>query len=405
MSSAEVLLLLGRAVVASSATIGVVLLLRRPLRRRFGAASAYAAWLAVPASLVAVLAPLAGFSLQPHWIGSLGALPIAAAAAPASFSAFNPATLLLAIWIAGVGAMAVHFALQQHRFRRALGRLQERADGTRQASVAQGLPAVMGLWRPRIVVPVDFDQRYDDEQRELMRVHESTHISRGDLQVNAFAAGLRCLFWFNPLVHVAAVHFRHDQELACDQRVIARYPESRRAYGEAMLKTQLVGQPLALGCHWGYSHPLKERIEMLKQPVVGLSRWIAGTVAVTALTLAMGVGVWAAQPAGSPTVGDSRPGGTMPPPRYPAGAAEQGIGGKVVLVLQLDAQGKVSGAEVESSQPAGVFDQAAIDAARNWTLDPPMKDGKPVAGKVRVPVTFEPDPPATPADPDGSPAP
>ncbi|QOW20068.1 TonB family protein [Lysobacter ciconiae] len=399
MSAAEFAMLLGRAALASSVAIALVWLLRRPLRRGFGAASAYAAWLAVPASLVAVLAPLAGFSLQPHWIGALAALPTAATAAPASPSPVDPAELLLAIWIAGVAAMAVHFALQQRRFHRALGHVHERADGTRQASVAEGLPAAMGLWRPRIVVPLDFDQRYNDEQRELMRAHESTHIRRGDLQVNAFAAGLRCLFWFNPLVHVAAVHFRHDQQLACDQRVMARYPQSRRAYGEAMLKTQLAGQPLPLGCHWGYSHPLKERIEMLKQPVVGLPRWIAGTVAVTALTLAMGVGAWAAQPGGSQTIGDIRPGGRMPPPRYPAGAAEQGIGGKVVLLLQLDARGKVSAVEVESSQPAGVFDQAAIDAARNWTLNPPMQDGKPVAGKVRVPVSFEPDPPAPPAPP------
>ncbi|WP_222563886.1 TonB family protein [Novilysobacter antarcticus] len=400
MSAAEILLLLGRAAVASSVAMGLVLLLRRPLRRGFGAASAYAAWLGVPASLVAVLAPLAGFSLQPHWIGGLGGLPTVAAVEAASFSAFNPATFVLVIWIAGVGAMVVRFAIQQCRFHRALGHLQERADGTRQASAAQGLPAAMGLLRPRIVVPLDFDQRYSDEQRELMRAHESTHIRRGDLQVNAFAVGLRCLFWFNPLVHVAAVHFRHDQELACDQRVIARYPQSRRAYGEAMLKTQLAGQPVPLGCHWGYSHPLKERIEMLKQPVVGLPRWIAGTVAASALTLAMGVGAWAAQPAGSPVISDTRPGGRMPPPRYPADAAKQGIGGKVVLVLQLDAQGKVSGVEVESSQPAGVFDQAAIDAARNWTLNPAMKDGKPVAGKVRVPVTFEADPPAPPAIPE-----
>ena len=138
---------------------------------------------------------------------------------------------------------------------------------------------------------------------------------------------------------------------------------------------------------------------MLKQPVVGLPRWIAGTVAATALTLAMGVGAWAAQPGGSQTIGDIRPGGSMPPPLYPADAAKQGIDGKVVLLLQLDAQGNVSGVEVESSQPAGVFDQAAIDAARKWTLEPAMKDGKPVAGKVRVPVTFEADPPAPPAPP------
>src|SRR3546814_10618324 len=73
-------------------------------------------------------------------------------------------------------------------------------------------------------------------------------------------AALRCVYWFNPLLWIAADRFRRDQELACDATVVARHPHARRAYGEAMVKTQLSAMPAPLACHWFGGHPLKERI-------------------------------------------------------------------------------------------------------------------------------------------------
>ncbi len=401
MNAPEVLSLLGRGAVASSVAIILVLLIRRPLRHWFGAATAYAAWLAVPVVLLAVVVPVAGFSPAPQWIEVLVARPVSETVAAQSLAAISVTALILPLWLAGMIAMAWRFAIQQRRFRRELGPLSERSDGSRQANVRSGLPAAMGLWRPHIVVPVDFDQRYDPEQRRLMHLHETTHIRRGDLHINAGVAALRCLLWFNPLVHFAAGHFRHDQELACDQRVIAVNPQSRRAYGEAMLKTQLAAQPLPLGCHWGYSHPLKERIEMLKQPLPGMSRWIAGTTAVAALALTVGFGAWAAQPV-KPSADRDAVLVEKARPHYPKEAADQNVSGKVVLVIRVDAQGQVSNVEVERSHPAGVFEDAAVGAARQWKFEPAMKNGKAVASRVRVPVEFESDataPPAPPAPP------
>lgn len=76
------------------------------------------------------------------------------------------------------------------------------------------------------------------------------------------------------------------------------------------------------------------------------------------------------------------------PPRYPAGAAAQGIDGKVMLLVDVDAEGNPTAVEVERAEPAGVFDQATLDAVMKWKFNPEMKDGKPVAGRVRVPVEF-----------------
>lgn len=291
------------ATLAGSAAILVVLMLRRPLRAAFGAGAAYAAWGLVPAALLATLLPAATAPIVPAefavtMVEATG-LPAAIAARP--FAVESP---LAALWAAGLVAMALLLVRQQRRFLRGLGTLHRRDDGLYQSDAVAGLPAVIG-WRSRIVLPRDFEQRYAAHEQSLVLCHEQVHRRRGDLPAGAFVAVLRCVFWFNPLVHFAAGRFRHDQELACDAAVLRRFPNSRRSYGDALLKTQLADQPLPLGCHWFGSHPLKERIAMLKNPLPNKPRWIAGFVLVCLLCAATGWTAWAAQPAAAAAAGDA----------------------------------------------------------------------------------------------------
>ncbi|OJT21363.1 hypothetical protein BO221_26430 [Archangium sp. Cb G35] len=296
MTVAGALRTLLETTLASSAAVLGVMLLRGVLRAGFGARIAYAAWSLVPTALLAVLLPAASEGPAPAPV-----LAFIGEAFPRTFTSEGSSTTdtaewLLVVWWVGAVAAGLWFTARQRGFWRALGHVRLRDDGMYQAETVAGLPAAIGLWRPRIIVPADFDVRYAEEERVLLREHEHQHLVHGDLQFNAIAVLLRCLFWFNPLLHYAARHFRQDQELSCDQRVIARHPESRRTYGEAMLKTQLATQPWPLGCHWGFCHPLKERIIMLKQPLPSFKRWLSGYACVLALTLTGGYAAWAAQP-------------------------------------------------------------------------------------------------------------
>src|SRR5690606_9403191 len=110
--------------------------------------------------------------------------------------------------------------------------------------------------RPRIVLPAGFEQRYSDRERQLVLLHERVHLRRGDIAINALLALLQCLYWFNPLLPLALRRCREDQELSCDERVIARGDGARRSYANAMLKTGLAESPLPVGCHWQDHHPL-----------------------------------------------------------------------------------------------------------------------------------------------------
>ncbi len=291
---AELAWLLWEASLAGTAAVALVLALRRPLRAAFGAGAAYAAWGVVPAALMAVLVPAAATPLVPILMAAAPGIA-RAVAAPALAPAADRSAWLLALWAAGVLVLAAMQFRQQRAFMHSLGPLLQRPDGLLQSAASAGLPAVIG-WRARIVLPQDFEARYDATERALVLCHEDVHRRRGDLYASAVVALLRCAFWFNPLIAYAAGRFRQDQELACDAAVLQRHPGLRRRYGDALLKTQLAGQALPIGCHWFGSHPLKERIAMLKHARTSTFRRAVGGALALALVFGGAFTAWAAQP-------------------------------------------------------------------------------------------------------------
>jgi len=293
----EISALLLETTLATSVAAVLVLLLRRPLRRVAGARGAYALWLLLPIAGFGVILPARTVTLPLPDARTVSIAAIQSVTVTDIEQPFEAQTFLISLWGVGVFGLGLFLTWQQRRFRRALGRLRTRDDGSWQAEHVDAGPAVIGLWRGRIVLPSDFESRYTELERDLVLRHERVHLARRDPLANLAAATLRCLYWFNPLLHYAVGRFRFDQELAADAAVLAQRPEARRSYADAMLKTQLMLDPPPLGCHWQSAHPLKERIAMLKQPLPGPVRLAAGFVFALLLSAATGYAAWAAQPA------------------------------------------------------------------------------------------------------------
>ena len=80
-------------------------------------------------------------------------------------------------------------------------------------------------------------------------------------------------------------------------------------------------------------------------------------------------------------------------PTYPPQALADKVSGKVMLKVFVQPDGSVGEVIVEKSEPAGVFDAAAIEAAKGWRFSPAARTstGEPAAGWVLVPVQFEAD--------------
>jgi len=289
-----------RVNLALAAGIAVVLLLRTPARRWFGARVAYFLW------LLPVLAAGACF-LPPRIERLMIAEPLAPVSSSFSTLANVPQAAVphlepvvwFVIWCVGCVLSVAILTLRQGRFSRALGRLRPRNDlgaGVFGAESCTHGPAVIGVLRPIIVTPADFDQRFSDEERRIVLAHERAHLAQGDPLINALVVTLQCASWFNPFVHLGARALRLDQELAADAAVLAT--SARRTYAEAILKTQIMAAA-PLGAAWppNSAQSLKERIAMLKRTLPSRTQRLLGVSAIAVVALGVCAAAWAAQPA------------------------------------------------------------------------------------------------------------
>ncbi|MBV2208827.1 MAG: TonB family protein [Thermomonas sp.] len=400
MISHELMRVLVHTSVLSSVAIVIALLLRKPLRRSFGAQTAYVVWSLVPVALVSSALPVPMRQGQALEAVVQLAAPMRSAVAwvtPAG-SAPNWLGIAALLWLLGSVGLLVWMTFAQQRFMRSLGELRHGNGGQCAQHDVPGLPATVGVLRPQIVLPTDFETRYSAQQQILILAHERTHIARGDHWMNAFALAMQCAFWFNPLVHLAQRCFRQDQELACDASVLAQLPMVRSAYGQTLLQQQLAAQATPLGCHFGFSHPLKERLLMLNADQPSALRRGLGRSCMALLFAGMVFTTWAAQSEHTQThilqKDDINLASRLEnAPHYPADAVKDGKEGTVILLVNYDTQGRVTNAVVERSSGDARLDQSALDVVPKWTFKPEIKNGKPVAGKTRVPVEFAMDEP------------
>jgi TonB family protein len=391
------------------ATLGLalVLLLRRPARRVFGAGAAFTLWL-LP--LVLALAPLLPEQVAPRAMIVVPGLTVtphfAAAARPA---AIDWTQGLVVVWLVGAAGallrLAMHYVYLLRNVRRVpeawKGMLAEAAatlDPCRVRVHAAGPAVLWALPHSLVLLPADFPERFDNPAtRELVLRHELTHVRRGDALWSLAMELATALLWFHPLAWLARSRFRLDQELACDAAALRAMPQRTAGYARALVAS-IAARPAPALIPWLAEPQLKERIAMISRIPPGALRRRAGFLAVATL-LALGMYVAGGQKtvrAAAPV-----PSGAAPPsvdatykqehpPRYPVEAIGKGEQGVVMLDVTVDASGKVTNIKVDpkGTTAAATLQNAAIQAAQNWKFDPGEKDGHPAGGVVRIPVTF-----------------
>ena len=81
---------------------------------------------------------------------------------------------------------------------------------------------------------------------------------------------------------------------------------------------------------------------------------------------------------------------SSPSPEYPRRAIRLGVEGSVRLEFDVDTDGSVLDPYVVESNPAGVFDRAAIKAVRKFLYQPPTYNGTSVkVNNVQIDLTFK----------------
>jgi bla regulator protein BlaR1 len=98
-------------------------------------------------------------------------------------------------------------------------------------------PALVGLFRPVLLLPEGKPAAFSLEDWENIFVHELAHYRRADHWVHAVQLVALAVHWFNPLVWFGFRQLRADRELAADEWALRHLePEKSTTYGDTLLK-------------------------------------------------------------------------------------------------------------------------------------------------------------------------
>jgi len=178
-------------------------------------------------------------------------------AGPAAAQGFALLDQLPAIWLTGVGCMALYMALSLLRMRwrlRAAPRIQDNVYRCTDWST----PFVLGVIAPRIYVP----ETVSEQDFPQVLAHERCHIRRWDHVWKPLAFLLLAVNWFNPVLWAAYVLLGRDMERACDEMVLKNADAAQRAaYSRALVSC--AAQPkMAAVCPLAFGEvAVKERVK------------------------------------------------------------------------------------------------------------------------------------------------
>lgn len=103
-------------------------------------------------------------------------------------------------------------------------------------------PAVIGIWRPTLVLPSvlmagwERDGDPDLKKLEPILAHELLHVRRGDLWVGALQTLAQGVWWFHPLVWFAMRRATQTAERCCDEEVVAELGCRPSEYARSLLR-------------------------------------------------------------------------------------------------------------------------------------------------------------------------
>jgi beta-lactamase regulating signal transducer with metallopeptidase domain len=170
---------------------------------------------------------------------TLGAFGASTVASLGTFGALG--TLTLALWFSAGWFAARRLSSRATpapwAWQLELNTLRERMRIERQVRLGlideHSSPLATGLLRTAILLPRTAAAWSADRRRAVL-LHELAHIKRRDCRVQLVAQTACALYWFNPLVWIAASQLRSERERACDDAVL-RFGAQASSYAAHLL--------------------------------------------------------------------------------------------------------------------------------------------------------------------------
>ncbi|MFH1299601.1 MAG: M56 family metallopeptidase [Planctomycetota bacterium] len=105
-------------------------------------------------------------------------------------------------------------------------------------------PAVIGLFRPTIILPTAITDARSLQELEPILAHELIHIRRGDLWIGLLQLLASVVWWFHPLVWFTGRRLKFEIEQCCDEEVLAELNCDPRLYAKSLLEVLELKQTL-----------------------------------------------------------------------------------------------------------------------------------------------------------------
>ena len=318
--------------VYSTALILAAALLRRALKDRLTPEARLALWAVCLFRLLTPAAPESVFSLwglsrlfQPQQTPAAPS-PVPVAGTPQLYApaqtgpspavpAISWETVLLAVWLAVGGLLAVRYVLSWIRTRRAVAcAIPVERNDPRYVSLPrcarlregpmEGAPLTFGAIKPTVVLP----PALEGQALDCVLAHEGVHASRRDNLWHYVMAAALVIHWWNPAVWLMARLLRRDIELSCDRAALKKLGADRRAEYASTLVSMATQESGPAFCQTFGRKAAEERIlsvmKFKKTSIVG---------AVLSLTLVLAVTVAFASEPKEPDELDEYAGGYVIP--------------------------------------------------------------------------------------------
>ena len=149
------------------------------------------------------------------------------------------AVMQLLVFTAGAGSIVLflYFLIENIRFMAYLKRRRVRYlgnSGPLPVYLAEGLPSPCLYGRAVYITP---NLSVDEQQLAHVLTHEYCHFRQKDYIWSVLRCICLIIYWWNPLVWLAASMSKQDCELACDEAAVALLGEDERiGYGKTLIR-------------------------------------------------------------------------------------------------------------------------------------------------------------------------
>ena|GEM_PF-4695592 len=210
-------------------------------------------------------------------------------------ASLNWLALLAALWCAGIAVMLCFAVVSYVRVARRMSNAMLLEENVWQSEMVRA-PFVSGLIRPRIYIPFALDEI----TQYCVLAHERCHLHRLDHVTRLLAYLILTVHWFNPLCWIAYFLMVKDMEMSCDEAVLRKQPDCRKAYCSTLLS-------FAVNKRFPAPNPLAFGETGVKTRMKNILKWKKTSIWVTVAAIVICVGMivaFAADPVETPDSDD-----------------------------------------------------------------------------------------------------